>query len=153
MANGNDLPTDRLYQYNPKPPVAQLPHIEAHLFETALNACGRSCALSFLHDCGEPFEGTFFLDKIPKRAVALQLNTKGEVDAWGLKAEHRISFVYIVCYLVIAVTATFGFWAWWLKRHPGDLQNAAIPLTTITILLSLVLNTAGFSRTRAKENE
>jgi hypothetical protein len=49
----------------------------------------------------------------------------------------------MVLYHVLIFASTFGFWAWWLLTHPNDLQNAAVPLTTVAVFLSLFWSSAG----------
>ena len=137
------LPTEQIYDYTPRPPIAQLPHIMPHRFEEALSSCGKRCILSSLHDCVEPPEGTYFLDRTPKRRIAFQLEQDGEEHAWGLQAQHRVSLMYIFFYHFLIIVGTFGFWAWWLRKHPDDLQNAAVPFITVTIFLSLFWSASG----------
>jgi hypothetical protein len=63
--------------------------------------------------------------------------------AWGIQAQHTISFLRMVFYLFLIFVGTFGFWAWWLLTHPNDLQNAAVPLTTVAVFLSLFWGSVG----------
>ena len=63
--------------------------------------------------------------------------------AWGLQAQHVISLVHVLLYHVLILVGTFVFWAWWNVRHPNDLQNAAVPLTVVTTLLSLFWTSTG----------
>lgn len=52
----------------------------------------------------------------------------------------------MVVYHVLILAGTFGVWGWWMRVHPGDLQNAAVPLTTVAVLLSLFWSVAGVLR-------
>lgn len=138
-----DLPTDDRYEYAPKPPQTKPPHIDRHRFELALSACYDRCVFSSCHDCIEPPDGTYFLDHTPKRNIPLEMNKDGEELFWGLYARHTISLVYVFFYHFLIVVGTFGFWAWWLSKHPDDLQNAAVPLTMVSVFLSLFWSSAG----------
>lgn len=67
----------------------------------------------------------------------LPIRTKGEIDksdmrAFGIHFEERYS-IWIVLLpsallaLLVLVPAAWFFW-YWLNFHPGDLQNASVPL-------------------------
>ena len=131
------------YEYKPRPPHAEDPPISPHEFELAFSSCGRPCILSSFHDCIEAPDGDFAMERIPKRKSALQLETGTVEFAWGIQAQHAVSFVNLAVYHFLILAATFGFWAWWQTRHPGDIQNAAVPLTTVTVLLSMFWSSAG----------
>ncbi len=120
--------------------MAQLPHIDPHFFEEALYSCSSQCIISRLHDCREPPDGRVLLDRMPKRKMALELEKGGEEHAWGLQAHHKISLVFLSCYFLLLVAGTIVFWVWWLSKHSGDLQNAAVPFTAVTLVLSLILS-------------
>ncbi|KAH8821287.1 hypothetical protein F5884DRAFT_850522 [Xylogone sp. PMI_703] len=137
------LPTDLNYEYKPRPPDAEIPPISAHEFELAFKTCGPKCALSFLHDCVEAPCGDFAIQRIPKRVGALEVKIGSVELAWGIQAQHAISSFRILLYHVLILVATFGPWAWWLKLHPGDLQNAAVPFSTAAVLISLFWSSAG----------
>lgn len=131
--------------YAPRPPQAEIPPIVPHEFELALTCCGSSrlwCSLPF-HDCIEPPEGTFALERIPKRKHALELKLGTREFAWGLQAQYSISLILMVFYHILIFLGTFGFWAWWQATHPDDLQNASTPLTVVALFLSLFWSSSG----------
>ncbi|MCJ1459964.1 hypothetical protein MMC28_010343 [Mycoblastus sanguinarius] len=140
---GRELPTDTIYDYNPRPPNAEYPPISPHEFELAFASCSSGCVFSLFHDCIEPPSGTFALERIPKRKRAIDLNEATLEHAWGIQAQYVISFVHMLFYHCLIFAATFGFWGWWLVKHSDDLQNAAVPLTTVAVLLSLFWGSAG----------
>ena len=72
--------------------------------------------------------------------MALELEKVGEEHAWGLQAHHVISLVFLSCYFLLLVAGTIAFWIWWLNKHSGDLQDAAVPFTAVTLVLSLILS-------------
>lgn len=144
---GKDLPTDPNYEYNPRPPNAEIPPITPHEFELAFSSCSPRCVFSPFHDCVELPTGTFAMERIPKRKSAFQLNASAPEFAWGLSAQHSISLVGVVAYHMLIFLGTVAFWAWWLRQHPDDLQNAAVPLTVVAVLISLFWSSAGILKT------
>ncbi|KAH6698143.1 hypothetical protein BKA61DRAFT_497437 [Leptodontidium sp. MPI-SDFR-AT-0119] len=141
--HSKSLPEDIVYEYRPRPPTAENPPIVPHEFELAFSACSSKCSLSALHDCVEPPLGTFAIERIPKRKGLIEINGDNPEFAWGIQAQHAISFFRILMYHLLIFAGTFAFWACWLVTHPNDLQNAAVPLTTVAVLLSLFWSSAG----------
>jgi hypothetical protein len=139
----DDLPVDILYEYRPRPPNAEIPPISPHEFELALSYCSSSCLLASFHDCMEPPSGSLALERIPKRKCALELKVGLREHAWGIQAQHSVSFPLMVFYHVLIIASTFGFWGWWQVVHPGDLQNGSTPLTVVAVLLSLFWSSTG----------
>jgi hypothetical protein len=127
---GRDLPIDLVYQYNPRPPGPRddppiSPHEFRRRFYTHLaNPCGR----------GEAME------RIPKRQKRFQVNlhVDGREDMWGLHAELRPCFLIILTWQIIITAGGWAFMGWWLSRHNGDLQNAAVPITLIVSALLML---------------
>ena len=142
----NEIPTDIIYDYEPRPPLAINPPINPHEFELALSSCSNRCMWSVFHDCVEPESGSYALERIPKRKAAFELNTGGHEEAWGIQAQHVISFIHMLFYHCLIIAGTFGFWVWWEVNNPHDLQSAAVPLTTVAVLLSLFWSSAGVLR-------
>lgn len=70
-------------------------------------------------------------------------NQPTDLFAWGLEARHTISALYVLMYHVLILAGPFGFWAWWAKEHPGDLQNGSVPMAIVLALLSLFWSTNG----------
>ena len=146
--HSKSLPEDRIYEYRPRPPLAENPPILPHEFELAFSACSSNCLLSTLHDCVDPPIGKFAVERIPKRKSMIHFSTDNLEFAWGIQAQHAISALRMIVYHLLIFASTFGFWAWWLVFHPNDLQNAAVPLTTIAVLLSLFWGAAGVLKFR-----
>lgn len=126
-----------LYDYNPRPPDA-IPPVIPHAFELALSTCTPHCILKPFHDCLEPREGGYILDRIPKRKAPLLLETPGRELAWGISAQCNISFLHMLFYHFLIFVGTLAFWAWWLVVHPNDLQNASVPVTVALGFVSLL---------------
>ena len=137
------IPTDAVYEYDPRPPNAEDPPIVPHEFTMAFTSCGNNCWLFPFHDCVEPASGTHAVKRIPKRKSALEMYTGDREIAWGLQAQHVLSLVHVLSYHVLILGGPFGFWAWWNVRHPDDLQNAVVPLTVVIALLSLFWASTG----------
>lgn len=140
-----EIPTDSNYEYRPKPPDAEDPPITPHEFEVAFALCSTQCLWSAFHDCIEPPSGTLAIERIPKRKSLFELSRGGsEVEpAWGLQAQHAVALTQVIFYHVLILTGPLGFWAWWQDQRPTDLQNAAVPLTTVAVLMSLFWSASG----------
>ena len=82
---------------------------------------------------------------IPKKREIFDItsNCPTNIYAWGLEAKHVISAAYIAIYHLIIFLLPFGFWGWWIKEHPDDLQGASVPVTVVFGLLSLFWSTNG----------
>jgi hypothetical protein len=63
--------------------------------------------------------------------------------AWGLEARHEISSIYVAFYHLLILALPFSFWGWWQTTHPGDLQNASVPVTVVLAMISLFWGTNG----------
>ena len=55
----------------------------------------------------------------------------------------EISAAYVAFYHLLILALPFGFWGWWQATHPGDLQNASVPVTVVLTMLSLFWGTNG----------
>ncbi|EGX46082.1 hypothetical protein AOL_s00110g246 [Orbilia oligospora ATCC 24927] len=68
---------------------------------------------------------------MPKRVNDLPA---GRCDAWGLYAAEAICPTKILIWaLIVNIVPIFAFAPWWLVNHPGDLQNAFVPSTVISV--------------------
>jgi hypothetical protein len=81
------------------------------------------------------------LERIPKRTRCFDGDKSSPI--WGLEAVFAVSFAYVFTYHFVMVAGPFAFFAWWLKVHPDDLQNASIPLAIVLGALSLFWSGAG----------
>lgn len=66
------------------------------------------------------------LDVLPKK-------TNGKIGpddeyGWGLRACEALSFFRILILFLIIQAGPIAFFIYWLRKHPGDLQNASVPL-------------------------
>jgi hypothetical protein len=83
--------------------------------------------------------------RVPKRNCRFQLSTHVSREyLWGLHIQLRLCEDMVFAWMV-AITLGGGtvFMALWLGRHPGDLQNASVPMSlsvSIVTLLCLLLN-------------
>ncbi|KAF3099692.1 hypothetical protein TWF706_006342 [Orbilia oligospora] len=68
---------------------------------------------------------------MPKRVNDLPA---GRCDTWGLYAAEAICPIKILIWaLIVNIVPIFAFVPWWLVNHPGDLQNAFVPSTVISV--------------------
>lgn len=144
------------YDYSPRPPEAQNPPVSQHEFSMHLRSCGDSCHWNLLknyvptfgnllHDCLPRLEGRRAITRIPKKQTEFDTKCKDEQKAyaWGLEAKHEISAAYVAFYHLLILVLPFCFWAWWQAKHPGDLQNASVPVTVVLTMLSMFWSTNG----------
>ena len=52
---------------------------------------------------------------------------------WGLHVELRPCFLVVLMWQIVITAGGWAFMGWWLSRHQGDLQNAAVPVTLIVM--------------------
>ena len=64
-------------------------------------------------------------------------NSSAEDVAFGVEAGYALSFAMLVIYHVIPIILAFGFWIYWLKNHPDDLQNASVPTFTVLNVMAV----------------
>ena len=138
-----DLPREPEYIYAPRPPDASNPPISRHEFSMHLNACESSCRWSLLHECMPQLETNSAIACIPKKRSIYDFESPSDIYAWGLEAKHVISAAYVTVYHLIIFAIPFGLWGWWIRRHPDDMQGAAVPITVVLGLLSLFWSTNG----------
>jgi hypothetical protein len=121
-----------------------------------LNACGDDCRWtllnhyvptvgSLLHECLPRLNTTRAIKRIPKKKSPFDTSSTDDKNAyaWGLEARHEISAAYVAFYHLLILALPFSFWGWWQARHPGDLQNASVPVTIVLTMLSLFWGTNG----------
>jgi hypothetical protein len=78
----------------------------------------------------------------------LPVRTKGPITsrtrAFGLHLEERYSVLAILLpslILALLILAPSGwFIEFWLRRHPNDLQNAAVPINLAVSALTMAIN-------------
>lgn len=57
---------------------------------------------------------------------------------WGIQAHYTPKALMVVFYHVIMFVGPLIFFIVWLIRHPGDLQNASVPLVTTVAMAALI---------------
>lgn len=137
----NELPEDAEYEYTRqlplKPYVAPIPPEEwRHRFQ-GLKTNAHLEALPL----------------IPQRLRRFQLSTHvRREDLWGLNVEYRICLKVVVMWHFFITAGGWIFVGWWLGDHPGDLQNAAVPISLIlgTLVLFWTSLDKRFSQRRAE---
>ncbi|KAM5363807.1 hypothetical protein ACJZ2D_011841 [Fusarium nematophilum] len=83
-------------------------------------------------------------------ALPVRLNDTSDsrITAWGVHIEQRHSvltiFIPTIALTLVTLAGTFWFIPQWLKDHPGDLQNATVPVTlgftVIQFLIQLLVS-------------
>ena len=146
-----DLPsiTNTDYLFNPAPDSAILEKVFATNFYGCKPACMKAHfdILCILHECyGRNHCGHHrVLQCLPRRRRKWEIGRDTETDeAWGLNAVFGLSFFTVLIYHLLIFTAPLGFWSFWIARHPGDWQNASVPLFAAAVLLNLFWLPFGF---------
>ncbi|PKY03849.1 hypothetical protein P168DRAFT_170710 [Aspergillus campestris IBT 28561] len=147
----SDLPTDEVYLYNPRAgaPDVTNPPVPAHPFDNLFYACPVPCTWHNLHSCRPALSGAEFMQRIPRRTICFERDQESPV--WGLEAKFAVSALCITIYHCIMLAGPFAFFAWWLRHHPGDLQNASVPATIALGALSLFWSIAGILTSHGKD--
>ena len=138
--------SDSDYDFKPKPPNP-IPPIQPHEFRRRFYKCRRGGKLhkhyfSFFQcrkKCGRYPNPRGALDRIPKRKRWLDIDGQERELFWGLLATERASTFRIFLYHILILSGPFVLWWLWLfyLGHPGDLQNASVPLSVVCVLLSM----------------
>ena len=139
----DELPDDdghsNIYIYNPRGPNVKPPVIDPNVLHFLLSECDEVCLWRFLnpwHRCIRLGEHLSYLSKIPKKTDGFSmLDETGEKIAFGIEAGYKVSLGRLAIYHLILILAPVGFWAWWMVKHPGDWQNATVPLLAATALI------------------
>lgn len=133
------------YEYAPRPPKAEPPLIDPRMYHILLSECQPVCYWRFSpwHHCIHLDPGCIHVKKLPKRNDGSRLFTSDEDLAFGLEADYMLSLRILAAYHVLTIVPAFAFWAFWLTYHPGDLQNACVPLMTVVALITVFWIMAG----------
>jgi hypothetical protein len=144
LSQGDDLPDhpgfESDYEYTPRPGIN--PMISPKTFAVCLKACDMNCKWPWLnpwHDCVSLPCRSYRLGCIPKKRSEFDIQSDDAIAvAWGLEADHAISFAFMAVYHLVPLLAAFGFWIYWLIKFPGDWQNAAVPVLTVLAIFAVM---------------
>lgn len=134
------------YDYAPRPPAVKPPLIDPNIYQVLLSECYKTCLWTVLpwHDCIRLGLSSSYTSKIPKRKEDIDVMLQaGNGVAFGIKADYVLSLRILAAYHLLAIVPAFGFWAFWLSKHPDDWQNASVPLTTVLALTTVFWIMAG----------
>ncbi|KAI4637814.1 hypothetical protein J4E83_000632 [Alternaria metachromatica] len=144
LSQGDDLPdypgVKDDYEYTPRP--GTIPMISPKTFAVCLKACDMNCKWPWLnpwHDCVSLPCRSYRLGCIPKKKSEFDIQSNDAIAvAWGLEADHAISFAFMAVYHLVPLLAAFVFWIYWLIKFPGDWQNAAVPVLTVLAIFAVL---------------
>ena len=122
------------------------PPVPQDAFDALVYTCKPSCAWILPHDCFNPSSSAAYIERVPKRERDF-MNDHGS-PIWGFAAVYSVCWLRVALYHVIMVFGPLVFWLCWLKVHPGDWQNAAVPITVVLGSLSLFWSAAGILTTK-----
>ncbi|GJD05243.1 phosphorylase superfamily protein [Colletotrichum higginsianum] len=129
------------YDFIPKRAEREtMPPVTPHEFYRRFYACyDRTTALHFHHHCRKlSGHSGDILDKFPKKRSELEEGGDARVVFWGIYARERIAMVRVLCYNLVCVLPMLVFFFGWLSRHgPEQIQDAAVPVSVMTAMLSL----------------
>lgn len=78
------------------------------------------------------------LETFPKRISEMSGDEK---YGWGLQACEYISFFRAIILCLCMLVGPIWFFLEWLVKHPGDLQNASVPLFLVFALIGSFIGT------------
>ena len=62
---------------------------------------------------------------------------------WGLHVELGPSFLAVMMWQVVITAGGWVFMGWWLLRHSGGFQDAAVPIKIILTAMLTLWNSIG----------
>jgi hypothetical protein len=132
---------DTEYSFAPRP-ADPMPPIDRDEFKVRFYNCfnGGSRHKHYLRACRKAFcRNNDVLECIPKRNRRVIEDGLHRETFWGLQAREELSFIRVAVYHVLLIAIPFVFLGLWLSvmGHQGDLQDAAVPITVLGVLLSL----------------
>ncbi|KAK5677670.1 hypothetical protein LTS10_009553 [Elasticomyces elasticus] len=121
------------YRYMPRP-IDPRPPISKHEFRKRYyNSCGQPSSWHRpWHSCKKfCSRRSQALGVIPKRVRVLETGGDAREDFWGILAQERRYFVWVLGYFLLTLLPSIVFFFMWLFRwsHVNDLQNASVPIT------------------------
>jgi len=115
-----------------------VPPIDSHEFNRKFNACYQPRPhLHWYNRCRSPCHSRLVLNLFPQRYHRLVEQGDNREEFWGLYVVERFSFFRVLAYNICCMLPSIVFFFMWLFtwKHPGDLQNASVPImATITAL-------------------
>ncbi|KAF8533262.1 hypothetical protein BDD12DRAFT_947735 [Trichophaea hybrida] len=128
----SDLSTELDYHYKPlKPDNLHIERVEATLAHQL--HCGLHC---------KPASIEQLISHLPKKVTGkLERNT---TYGYGLHALQGLAFYKILIAHAVTQVPLWGFAAYWLIKHPGDLQNALLPALYMLALVTAVIGVADY---------
>lgn len=134
------------YEYEPRPPKAGPPLVDPREYKFLLSECSQDCLWRILpwHECINFRRRSTYLKRIPKIKNGLtegpqDVSSKtGESTAFGIEADYVLCFEILAVYHLLLILPSFIFWAYWMAKHPGDLQNASVPSMTVFALITVL---------------
>ena len=65
------------------------------------------------------------------------LDEAGEEVAFGIEADYMVCFKRLAIYHLLLIIGPVIFWGVWMWKHPGDWQNASVPLLAVIALMTV----------------
>ncbi|KAK5713665.1 hypothetical protein LTR15_011365 [Elasticomyces elasticus] len=132
---------DLEYKYLPKP-IDPRPPISKHEFRKRFyNSCNQPSSWHRpWHSCKKfCTQGRQALTVVPKRTRVLETGGDTREDFWGILAQERRYFAWVLGYFIMTLVPSIVFFFMWLFQwnHVNDLQNASVPLTMTLRLLAV----------------
>jgi hypothetical protein len=123
--------TNPEYEFTPKP-ADPMPPVSRHEFKRRFYGCykGGKKHRHFFANCRRQCRNKAdALERIPKRDREVIEEGDGREIYWGLLADEEIQALRVVVYNIVLLAGPIVFWILWLRMgHPGDLQNASVPI-------------------------
>jgi hypothetical protein len=128
------------YEFQPKP-MDSVPPVSEHEFNKRFYACHRRQALLHLHyKCRTLGLQSYDLLKLfPKKRTELEEGGDKREYFWGILAREAVGLRWVFFYNFLCISPMLAFLLVWIfpLGHNGDLQNASVPISIMTAMLSL----------------
>jgi hypothetical protein len=149
-----DLPPPEAkdYDFLPRPPNTTAEElISHHEFQMLMRVCTSShrfTPYNIFHDCLR-FDSScdWLVKRLPKKLTQIEVDAYDQVNdiAWGIEAKFVLSAIRVFALHLLFFLPSLGFWIWWQNGHPGDLQNASIPISVFLGFASMFWSTVTIS--------
>jgi hypothetical protein len=83
------------------------------------------------------------IELLPKKLSQLDESSEQREIFWGIYAQEAVSLMRVLLYNLFCAIPLFWFFFMWMFKwgHRGDLQDAAVPLSLMTGMLSIFWST------------
>lgn len=92
-----------------------------------------------LHDCAcIDADSKRLIGALPKRDAEFMINGPSDSEdyVWGIHARYKVSGLYVFWIHMAILAGAIGFWIWWQRKYPDDIQGASVAMTVAGVCVS-----------------